>query len=128
MDVNNINTAGTDFRSHEPTVAGNKVKSNENQEVSDDPKKTVVVSRAELDRAVELANKIGQNLKRRLNFSIDEATERVVVKIIDEDTGEIVRQVPPQEMLRIAAHLKQLQDMNDKVLSAVKSVILDLSY
>jgi len=128
MNVNNINTAGTDFRSHESTAAGNKVKSNENQEVPDDSKKAVVVSRVELDRAVERANKIGQNLKRKLNFSIDEATERIVVKIIDEDTGEIVRQVPPQEMLRIAAHLKQLQDMNDKVLSAVKSVILDLSY
>ncbi len=128
MNVNNINMAGTNFRNHEPPVAGNKVKSDENREVPEDSQKAAVVSRTELDSAVELANKIGQSLKRKLNFSIDEATERVVVKIIDEDTGEIVRQVPPQEMLRIAAHLKQLQDMNDKVLSAVKSVILDLSY
>jgi len=128
MDVNSINTTGANFRNHEPPVANSKVKSDKSQEMSDDPKKPVVVSRSELDRAVERANKIGQNLKRRLNFSIDEATDRVVVKIIDEDTGEIVRQVPPQEMLRIAAHLKRLQDMNDKVLSAVKSVILDLSY
>ncbi len=128
MDVNIINMAGPNFKDHEPHGSSSKVKQDKSQETSSDSKKTVTVSRTELDRAVEHANEIGQTLERKLNFSIDEATERVVVKVIDENTGEIVRQVPPQEMLRIAAHLKQLQDMNDKVMSAVKSVILDISY
>ncbi len=64
----------------------------------------------------------------RGDITVDEATERLVVHVVDKETGETVRQVPPKEMLRISAHLKPLQDMNDQVMSAVKSVILDMKY
>ena len=66
--------------------------------------------------------------RSKLNFSVDEATDKLVVTVIDEESGEVVRQVPPSEMLRIAAHLKQFQEMNDRVMSAVKSIILDVRY
>ncbi len=130
MEVNSINPVRTKFERPEPLqpVAGDKKAQVEKQETISAPEKPAPVSKTELDKAVERANDIGQLLKRKLNFSIDEATERVVVKVIDEETGEVVRQVPPSEMLRISAHLKQLQEMNDKVMSAVKSVILDIRY
>ena len=127
MMLSGINTTNADLKLPEPAVVKKKVEQEKSQETSEAAaNKNEPVSKPELDVAVESANEIGQMLKRTLNFSIDNGTDRIVVKIIDEESGEVVRQVPPQEMLRIAAHLKQLREMNDQVMSAVKSVILDL--
>jgi flagellar protein FlaG len=129
MMLNGINTAKADLKLPEPAVVKKKVEQEKSQEAPEAAaSKKEPVSQSKLDVAVESANEIGQMLKRTLKFSIDDRTERVVVKIVDEESGEVVRQVPPQEMLRIAAHLKQLREMNDQVMSAVKSVILDLRY
>ncbi len=65
----------------------------------------------ELRNAVREANNISILQNRRLNFSIDEATDRVVVKVIDEDTDEVVRQIPREEMLRLAAHFKETNSL-----------------
>jgi len=129
MYLSSINTAKTDLRLPEPAVVKKKSTEGNSRATSDVAgNKKETVSKSELDVAVESANEIGQMLKRKLDFSIDSGTEKVVVQVIDQESGEVVRQVPPQEMLRIAAHLKQLREMNDQVMSAVKSVILDLRY
>jgi flagellar protein FlaG len=128
MNVSGINTVKTDIRLPEPAVANKKKARSQETSEATASDRAESVSKRELDMAVEQANDTGQLLKRKLNFTVDEATEKVVVKVIDEESGEVVRQVPPNEMLRIAAHLKQLREMNDQVMSAVKSVILDLKY
>ena len=126
MMLSGINTTNADLKLPEPAVVKKKTKEETQETAEAAANKKEPVSKPELEVAVESANEIGQMLKRTLNFSIDNATDRIVVRIIDEESGEVVRQVPPQEMLRIAAHLKQLREMNDQVMSAVKSVILDL--
>ncbi len=95
---------------------------------ADAPDKNAPISRAELDKAVEYANDTGKILKRKLNFAVDDSTEKIVVKVVDEESGEVIRQVPATEMLRISAHLRQLREMNDRVMGAVKSAILDVKY
>ena len=40
-----------------------------------------------------------------LEFSIDEDSKRTIVKVIDVDTKEVVRQMPSEEALRIAKSL-----------------------
>lgn len=44
----------------------------------------------------------------QLQFHVDEATGRVVAEVVDRETGEIVRQVPPEHVLRIAMYLEML--------------------
>jgi flagellar protein FlaG len=128
MNVSGINTVKSDLRPPEPAVANKNKERNQATSEATASNRDESVSRKELEVAVEQANDIGQLLKRKLNFTVDNATDRVVVTVVDEESGEVVRQVPPNEMLRIAAHLKQLREMNDQVMSAVKSVILDLKY
>jgi flagellar protein FlaG len=127
MEVNSISPVRIKTERPEPLkpVAEKQQESKGTKDVRD---QNTEVPRAELDNAIDQANEIGQLLNRKLNFSIDDATEKVVVKVVDEESGEVVRQVPANEMLRISAHLKQLQSMNDRVMSAVKSVILDVTY
>jgi flagellar protein FlaG len=37
-----------------------------------------------------------------LKFEIDDSTDRVVVKVIEKDSGEVIRQFPPKEVLELA--------------------------
>ncbi|MGD0626138.1 MAG: flagellar protein FlaG [Thermodesulfobacteriota bacterium] len=43
----------------------------------------------------------------RLNFSIDQDTKTVVVKVIDGKTGKIIREIPPSELLALAKSMKE---------------------
>jgi len=43
-----------------------------------------------------------------LHVTIDESTNRVVTQIINRDTQEVIRQVPPQEMIDLAKRLREL--------------------
>lgn len=47
--------------------------------------------------------------ERQLAFSLDSATRRPVIRILDKGTGEIVGQVPAEEILRLAANLTEAQ-------------------
>ncbi|MDZ7385285.1 MAG: flagellar protein FlaG [candidate division KSB1 bacterium] len=41
-------------------------------------------------------------------FLVDQATGRTVIKVIDRETNEIIRQVPPEEMLRLVARMNHV--------------------
>ena len=126
MNVNSINLLKTILERPETVVS--RKRREKSQESTDASNKSTAITRAELDKAVDYANETGKLLKRKMNFIIDDATAKIVVRVVDEESGEVIRQVPAAEMLRISAHLKQLREMNDQVMGAVKSVILDVRY
>ncbi|MET0066190.1 MAG: flagellar protein FlaG [Candidatus Thiodiazotropha sp.] len=71
-----------------------------------------------LDRT-ELASKVenlNQLVQRNLEFSVDDETGRSVVRVIDSDTGEVVRQIPPDQILHV---ISQVQEASDGQLSGV---------
>jgi len=46
-----------------------------------------------------------------LRFEIDDKTHRVITKVVDKDTGEIIRQMPNEEVLRVARAIDKLQGL-----------------
>ncbi len=46
-----------------------------------------------------------------LEFEVDEDTDKMVVKVIDKETGETIRQMPSEEVIRIAKVLGKMQGM-----------------
>ena len=82
------------------TVAQQKVVAPENgravQPTSDQLREVV----DELKRYVE---PMAQNLQ----FTIDEETGKTIVKLIDADTQEVLRQIPSEELVAIAKALQQ---------------------
>ena len=44
-----------------------------------------------------------------MRFEIDEDTQQLVVSIVDSKTGEVIRQVPNEEVLHIAKMISQFQ-------------------
>ena len=55
--------------------------------------------------AVNEANLYGQ--ENELSFSIDRATQRSVVRIVDRQTRKVVQQIPSEQVLRLAEELQQ---------------------
>lgn len=45
------------------------------------------------------------NPRFKLSFRVDDATKQVVVSVIDPETEDVIRQIPPEEMLRLAEKL-----------------------
>jgi len=51
------------------------------------------------------------NLSVRLKFQSDEETGERVILLIDSETGEVVRQIPPEELLHVMKALRDLKGM-----------------
>jgi flagellar protein FlaG len=49
------------------------------------------------------------DLKINLNFTIEEDTKDLVVKVIDGQSGEVIRQIPPEELKDLREKLKELR-------------------
>lgn len=68
------------------------------------------VDRKQLEAAVKSIDKfINVSQPPKLAFSIDEDTDRPVVRITDASTGELIRQIPSQEALDIARSLDKMK-------------------
>jgi len=65
----------------------------------------------DVKQAVQELNDGFRSLKYHLQFSLDEKTDSMVVKLIDGDTGEVLRQIPPEEILRLRAYYKEQQGL-----------------
>lgn len=59
--------------------------------------------------AVSELNDHVQNIQRDLEFSIDSGSGRIVIKVIDSRSKEVLREIPSKEVLHMASALKQLQ-------------------
>lgn len=69
--------------------------------LADEPK------RAALEQAVTDIREFVQASQRNLDFSIDDTTHRVVVKVIATDSGEVIRQIPSETALKLAQDLSK---------------------
>ena len=57
---------------------------------------------AEVKRAASQVNDFVKQIDRNLEFSVDESSGRVIITVREPETGKIVRQIPPEELLVIA--------------------------
>ncbi|MGV8886540.1 MAG: flagellar protein FlaG [Pseudomonas sp.] len=64
-----------------------------------------------LKMAVQEIEKFVQSVKRNLEFSIDEPSGKVVVKVIASDSGELIRQIPNEEVLKLANSLNDASSL-----------------
>ncbi|WP_370978932.1 flagellar protein FlaG [Agaribacterium sp. ZY112] len=62
---------------------------------------------ADLKQQVAKVNDYVQSVQRDLQFSVDEDLDRTVIKVIDSDSGDVIRQIPEDIFLEIARRLQQ---------------------
>ena len=60
----------------------------------------------DLEQALSRVREVFQKADSRLEFSVDPDLDRVVVKVIDGDSGTVIRQIPQQEVIDLAKRLE----------------------
>lgn len=66
---------------------------------------------AKVKAAAEDIQKFFHSVKRNLEFSIEEGSGKVIVKVIASDSGEVVRQIPNAEILKLAESLSDANSL-----------------
>lgn len=94
-----------------------QVKEASSKEVSDTQSATVNAEKKEasldaVKSAAATGNSIFQASNRSLEFQVDDSTQKVVVKIIDSKTGDLVRQIPSEDMLEFVKRMQELEGDN----------------
>lgn len=59
-------------------------------------------------KAIEKANKALQGASTSFEFSIHEKTKEIMVKVLNKETGEIIREIPPEKTLDMIAKMWEL--------------------
>ena len=65
-------------------------------------------SSSDLKFAVDNANKVLFKNNTHLQFRIHEETNEVMVKIVDDISGEVLKEIPPEKMLDMVAKLWEI--------------------
>ena len=60
-----------------------------------------------LDDVVSDLNNLVRELHRELRFSVDEESGETVIKVVDRETEEIVRQIPSEEVVQMRKRLEE---------------------
>jgi flagellar protein FlaG len=62
-----------------------------------------------IESAVAEVSEFVQAKNRQLDFSIDEKSQRSVVRVTDSESGDVIRQIPSEEVLALSERIKDLQ-------------------
>ena len=67
--------------------------------------------RRKLAEAIDHLNDMAQRNNYNLNFSVDDQSNQVVVRVRDAKSGEVIRQMPNEAALRMAQNLSDLKGL-----------------
>jgi len=65
-----------------------------------------VPGQQDVQAAVTKLNNYVQSIKRTLSFNFDESTGHTVIQVYDSETKELIREIPPEETVKLAAEIE----------------------
>ena len=68
-------------------------------------------SREAVEKAIIQAREFAQTLSRKLSFSYDDRIEKVIVRVMEGTSDKVIRQIPPEEMIRLSLKMDELMGM-----------------
>lgn len=66
------------------------------------------VPREQVEKAAEKLNRLMGIIDKRLEFSVHEKSHRVMVKIVDQKTGEVLNEIPPKRILDLLSSFDKM--------------------
>lgn len=65
-------------------------------------------TKTDLEKAVEEANRLIFKEDRRFEFKVHERTGRYLVKLVNKETDEVIKEIPPEKILDLVASIWDL--------------------
>ncbi|HOM01293.1 MAG TPA: flagellar protein FlaG [Acetivibrio sp.] len=66
------------------------------------------LSQKAIINAIEKANKAINGIHTQLEFSVHEKSKEIMVKVIDSETKEVIREIPPEKILDMVAAMLEM--------------------
>ncbi|NLM22175.1 MAG: flagellar protein FlaG [Peptococcaceae bacterium] len=66
------------------------------------------VPREDVEKAADKLNRLMGLFEKRMKFSVHEESQRIMVKIIDQKTGEVLNEIPPEKILDMMSLLSEM--------------------
>lgn len=60
-----------------------------------------------LQAVADNLNESQQLSRRNLQFSVNEDADRTVIKVVDSKSGDVIRQIPSEDLVRLAERLRE---------------------
>ena len=67
----------------------------------------VVPKKQDIDESLDILREAFRLFNRRLKFSVNKEIDRVVVKVIDGTTDKVIKEIPPEEIQKLVARIKE---------------------
>ncbi|PKL16669.1 MAG: hypothetical protein CVV49_15165 [Spirochaetae bacterium HGW-Spirochaetae-5] len=61
----------------------------------------------EVKKAVNELNRLSGNFNEKVKFSLDDKTNRVIIKVMDRDTNEVISEIPGKFSIRLLEHFRE---------------------
>ena len=69
------------------------------------------VGREQLQSAVADIQDFVQSVRRDINFNLDDESGRMVINVTEANSGDMIRQIPSEEALRLAENLSEIRSV-----------------
>jgi flagellar protein FlaG len=66
------------------------------------------LDQSQLNKYTEKLSKVMEILNHSIRFAVDDDSDRMIVKIVNSETNEVIRQIPPKEVLQLMHRLDQM--------------------
>lgn len=63
------------------------------------------ITMEQLEKAVNKANEHIMEVNTQLQYRIHEGTDRIMVRLIDTESQDVIREIPPEKMLDLVAEI-----------------------
>jgi uncharacterized FlaG/YvyC family protein len=62
----------------------------------------------DIETALRTLNSAASRIDNRISFDYNEKTKRMVLRIVDPDTSEVVKQIPTREMIKVLENIHEM--------------------
>ncbi len=70
--------------------------------------KAMQASQTEIECVAQAMEKYVNSMQRDLQIQVHQGTGSIMVKVISKENGKVIREVPPEELLNLAAKMEQM--------------------
>ncbi|MCC5880385.1 MAG: flagellar protein FlaG [Idiomarina sp.] len=81
------------------------------------------LSADDIAEAAEAFAELAQNMNRDLRFSVSNDLEQPIIRVIDRSSGEMIRQIPSEEVVELALKIRQFN--SDETYDSATGLLID---
>jgi flagellar protein FlaG len=76
--------------------------------VQEEEKTDQELSKEQAEEVAENIEKMAKIVSSKLQFEVHEETQRIMIRVVDAETQEVIREVPPEQVLNADAKFREV--------------------